>query len=188
MILIYLHCCSLQARLLHCDYIGACQRTPVVKVKTRSACAVSETQGMFHTSSAFYFLYSHLLRLSGFRRVSLPPAGSLSARENVTTALATDDKQRENKFPATFFLFYIQFVMFYSQRKLVFLKCALLKSHSAVNFNCKWPFVVTNSPFKSCRKCQPVLRLSMEQFKMPNKIHMKKLQGIEKTKQKQKMH
>ena len=46
---------------------GACQRTPVVKVKTRSACSVSETQGMFHTSSAFYIIYSHLLRLSGFR-------------------------------------------------------------------------------------------------------------------------
>lgn len=103
MILIYLHCCSLQARLLRCDYTGGCQRTPVVKVKTRSTSAVSETQGMFHTSSAFYFLYSHLLRLSGFRRVSLPPAGSLSARENVTAALATDHKQRENKFPATFF-------------------------------------------------------------------------------------
>lgn len=75
--------------------------------------------------------------------------------------------------------------MFYSQRKLVLLKCALVKSHSAVNFKYKWPFVVTNSPFKSCRKCQPVLHLSREQFKMPNKIHMRKLQGIGKKKKKE---
>lgn len=51
-------------------------------VTTRRAWTVSETQGIFHTSSAFDFLYSHLLGHSGGRpmsRQSRLPAGKLWA-------------------------------------------------------------------------------------------------------------